>query len=110
MEALRFGMMLMRKPRLLGFMFLILTRMLLLSDSRAAALTPPETGSRESTPSIDLKSPPLNGNAPITVQVGLYIMELPMVNEAALDAERKPGKAGWRGFGSFSPSYLSFTA
>jgi hypothetical protein len=43
-------MMLTHKSGLLGFTFLILSRVLLLPDSGAAAITPPETASHEGAP------------------------------------------------------------
>jgi hypothetical protein len=75
-------MVLLHKPALLALIFLVPLQILLLANIGAAAMAAPESAS-----SIDLKGDPLDDAAPVAVQVGLYIMELPMVNEPAEDFE-----------------------
>ena len=65
----------------LRLLFLSLSAILLAANITDAA---PVATSR---PPAKLRSHPLGGNAPVLIRVGLYVAELPIVDEAAEDYE-----------------------
>jgi hypothetical protein len=72
-------------PRKLGplrLLFLSLSALLLAANLSSAATV------RSSKPSAaDLQDQPLGGKAPVLIHIGLYVAELPMVNEPSEDFE-----------------------
>jgi hypothetical protein len=72
-------------PRKLGplrLLFLSLSALLLTANLGSAA-----TVSSRSPSAADLQDHPLGGKAPVLTRIGLYVAELPMVNEPAEDFE-----------------------